>query len=141
MRWIEREERVRFNEVDEWEMAWHGHYVAWFEAGRFSLLEHFYLLPRQMVELGYIAPVINLTCEYKHPAACGDVIIIRTGAIKPDIAALICKFEILLKDRGKLLARGETRQVLLTKDRIMIYQLTGELEKRITAMVEYCAGE
>ena len=78
--------------MDEWGMAWNGHYAAWFEAGRMSLLEHFDLLPRQMVELGYIAPVINLTCEYKHPAACGDVITIRTTAIKPDIAALTCKF-------------------------------------------------
>jgi len=141
MRWIEREERVRFNEVDEWGMAWHGHYVAWFEAGRISLLERFDLLPRQMVELGYIAPVINLTCEYKHSAVCGDSIIIRTTAIKPDIAALICRFEIALRDNGLLLARGETKQVLLTKDRTMIYRLSGEVEKRIAAMVDYCAGE
>ncbi len=141
MKWIETEERVRFHEVDEWGMAWHGHYMAWFEAGRISLLERFDLLPRQMVELGYIAPVINLTCEYKHPAACGDMLIIRTTAIKPDIAALICKFEIALKDGGNLLARGETTQVLLTRDRKMIYRISGDVEKRIAAMVEYCSGE
>ncbi len=138
---METEERVRFNEVDEWGMAWHGHYVAWFEAGRISLLEHFDLLPRQMVELGYIAPVINLTCEYKHPASCGDLIAIRTTAIKPETATLMCRFEIALKDGWKLLARGETTQVLLTRDRKMIYRLSGEVEKRITAMVDYCAGE
>ena len=45
MQWTEKEETVRFNEVDEWGMAWHGHYIAWFEAGRMYLLRQFDLLP------------------------------------------------------------------------------------------------
>ena len=72
MQWTEKEETVRFNEVDEWGMAWHGHYIAWFEAGRMYLLRQFDLLPSQMVELGYIAPVIHLECDFKHPATSGD---------------------------------------------------------------------
>ncbi len=72
MKWIETEETVRFNEVDEWGTAWHGHYLAWFEAGRLALLRQFDLTPKQMVALGYIAPVIRLECDFKHPAACGD---------------------------------------------------------------------
>ena len=138
MQWIETEETVRFNEVDEWGMVWYGNYTAWFEVGRMSLLEHFDLLPRQMVELGFIAPVINLKCDYKHPAACGDRIIIRTTVIKPEIAALIFKFEILLKETRTLLASGETTQVLLTTDKKMIYRLSGELGKRINTLVDYC---
>ena len=139
MEWIEKEEVVRFNEVDEWGMAWYGHYMAWFEAGRISLLRRFDLLPRQMVDLGYIAPVINLKCDFKHPAVCGDWIIIRTTVIKPEIAALTFKFEILLKENRTLLARGETTQVLLTTSRKMIYWLSGELEERIRNLVNYCA--
>jgi acyl-CoA thioester hydrolase len=91
-----------------------------------------------MVELGYIAPVITLKCDFKHPAACGDLIIIRTTIVKPEIAALTFKFEILLKEQGTLLARGETTQVLLTTDNKMIYRLTGELEKRINNLLNYC---
>ena len=41
MQWIETEETVRFNEVDEFGMVWYGNYAAWFEVGRMSLLEHF----------------------------------------------------------------------------------------------------
>lgn len=141
MQWVETEEMVRFNEVDEWGMAWYGHYMAWFEVGRLSLLRRFDLLPRQMVELGYIAPVISLKCDFKHPAACGDRIIIRTTAVKPEIAALTFKFEILLKENQNFLARGETTQVLLTTNRKMIYRLSGELEKRISSLVNYCLHE
>ena len=138
MRWVETEDIVRFNEVDEWGMAWHGHYMAWFEVGRMALLRRFDLLPKQMVELGYVAPVIRLTCDFKHPASCGDGIIIRTTVVKPEIAALTFKFEVLLKDDRTLLAYGETTQVLLTTEKKMIYRLTGELEKRIDRLVDFC---
>ena len=138
MQWVETKETVRFNEVDQWGMVWYGHYMAWFEVGRMSLLRRFDLLPKQMVELGYIAPVITLKCDFKHPAACGDLIIIKTTAVKPEIAALTFKFEISLQEQGTLLARGETTQVLLTTDNKMIYRLSGELEKRINNLLDYC---
>ena len=138
MQWIETEDVVRFNEVDEWGMAWHGHYMAWFEVGRMALLRRFDLLPKQMVKLGYVAPVIRLTCDFKHPAGSGDAIIIRTTAVKPEIAALIFKFEVLLKNNRTLMAHGETTQVLLTTERKMVYRLTGELEKRIDRLVRFC---
>lgn len=138
MYWFEVEERVRFNEVDEWGMAWYGNYLAWFEVARMALLEKFKLLPSQMVELGYLAPVINVNCEYKQSARTGDAITIRTTVVKPDIAALIFKFEILLKKNRSLLAKGETTQVLLTTNQKMIYRLSGELEKRVNELVTYC---
>ncbi|MBW1721631.1 MAG: acyl-CoA thioesterase [Deltaproteobacteria bacterium] len=138
MRWMETEETVRFNEVDEWGMAWYGHYLAWFEVGRMFLLRRFDLLPRQMVELGYIAPVVRLECHYKHPAASGDRIIIRTTVERPEIAALNFRFQVLRKKDRRLLARGATTQVLLTTERKMIYWLRGELKERVLRMVDFC---
>ena len=138
MQWVETEDVVRFNEVDEWGMAWHGHYVAWFEVGRMTLLRQFDLLPKQMVALGYVAPVIRLTCDFKHPAGSGDSIIIRTTVVKPEIAALTFKFEVLLKKNRTLLARGETTQVLLTTENKMIYRLSGELKARVDRLIQYC---
>jgi acyl-CoA thioester hydrolase len=141
MKWVEKEETVRFNEVDEWGMAWYGNYMAWFEVGRMFLLRQFNLLPKDMVDLGYIAPVINLKCDYKRPASSGDRIIIRTTVVKPEIAALIFKFEIFLKNNRSLLARGETTQVLMTIDKKMVYRLTGELKNRINKLVSFCMEE
>jgi acyl-CoA thioester hydrolase len=135
MKWFEIEETVRFNEVDEWGIAWYGNYMAWFEVGRMAMLKQFDLLPKAMVELGYIAPVINLKCEYKQPAFSGDRIIIRVTVEKPEIAALIFNFEILRKEDQTLIARGETTQVLMSTKRKMIYTLKGELEKRIMLLV------
>ena len=141
MRWFEIEEKVRFNEVDEWGMVFYGNYMAWFELARIALLENFDLLPRQMVELGYVAPVVNLNCDYKRSARTGDIVIVRTTVLKPEIAALIFKFEILLKESRELLAKGETTQVLLTTEHKMIYRLSGELEKRIVKLLDYCSAD
>ena len=138
MKWFETEDTVRFNEVDEWGMAWYGHYMAWFEVGRMAMLRQFELLPRNMVQLGYIAPVINVKCDFKRPAVCSEPIIIRVTAIKPEIAALIFKFEILRKEDRTLLARGETTQVLMTTHRKMIYAISGEIERRIMELIDYC---
>ena len=139
MHWFEVEEKVRFNEVDEWGMVWYGNYMAWFEIGRMALLKKFDLLPRQMVELGYVAPVVNLNCDYKQSARTGDTVVIRTTVRKPEIAALIFEFEILHKDSRELLAKGETTQVLLTTEQKMIYRLSGKLEQRIAVLLNYCA--
>jgi acyl-CoA thioester hydrolase len=138
MKWAETEETVRFNEIDQWGIAWYGHYIAWFETGRMALLKQVDLLPEQIVELGYMAPITHLDCDFKKSAKFGDKIIIRTIAIKPEIAAMIFKFEILRKKDRELLARGETTQVLLNLDKTMIYRITGELEKRINNMIDLC---
>ncbi len=136
MKWFEIEDTVRFNEVDEWGIVWYGNYMAWFEVGRMALLQKFDLKPRQIVELGYMAPVIKLKCDYKQPAFSGDRIIIRVRVEKPEIAALICKFEILRKEDEVLLAKGETTQVLMTTNKKMVYALKGEIEKRITVLID-----
>jgi len=141
MKWFEVEDTVRFNEVDEWGIAWYGNYMAWFEVGRMALLRRFDLLPKNMFELGYIAPVINLKCDFKQPASSGEQIIIRVSVVKPEIAALIFKFEILRKQDRSLLAKGETTQVLMKTNRKMIYFLTGEIKERIMELVDYCAEE
>ena len=138
LRWVETVETVRFNEIDQWGIAWHGHYFSWFEAGRLALLTKFDLAPDQMAAMGFIAPIIRLNCDYKHPAGCGDEIVIRTSAVKPEIAALVFKADIKRKTDGALLACSEITQVLMTHDRKMIYRLTGEIEKRVNKLLAYC---
>ncbi|MCP4748491.1 MAG: acyl-CoA thioesterase [Desulfobacteraceae bacterium] len=138
--WGQTLETVRFNEIDQWGIAWHGHYFAWFEAGRMELMNRFGLSPGQLVELGFIAPIISLTCEYIHPAGCGDQILIRTTAIKPEIAALIFKSEIRRNHDNLLLACCEATQVVMTKDRKMIYHLKGELQRRVEKLLAFCCG-
>ena len=141
MKYDETETIVRFQEVDEWGIAWYGHYAGWFELGRMELLRKFDLLPRQFVEMGYIAPVVSLKCEYKEPARTGDHIIIKTTIIKPDKAALTFCFEIYRKEDQRLLARGETMQVLMTTGGTLLYCFPDNVRFKINRMLDAICGE
>ncbi len=137
MRYEETELRVRFNEVDSWGIAWHGHYVAWFEAGRMALLRKFQLLPQDFSRMGYLAPVVDLKCAYKEPARLDEEILILTTLLKPTKAALTFKFQVLRKGDRKLLASGEETQVLLTLDGKMLYYIPVELREKIDRILNY----
>lgn len=137
MQWVETTTTVRFNEIDQWGIAWYGHYFAWFELGRMKVLERFDLLPKDFVEFGMIAPVVRARCDYKNSVLTNDVIVIRTHLLKPETASLTFQFEIIRQTDGTLLARGETVQVLTRTDGVMIYKLGGELRDRVEAMVRY----
>jgi len=137
MRWVETTTTVRFNEVDQWGIAWHGHYFAWFELARMKVLEKFSLLPNEFTALGFIAPVVSARCEFKKNALTNDPITIRAHVLKPQTASLTFQFEILRQTDGALLARGETVQVLQRLDGTMIYKLSGVLKTRVETMVSY----
>jgi acyl-CoA thioester hydrolase len=133
----ETEIRVRFNEVDSWGIVWHGHYIAWFEAGRMALLRKFQLQPQDFAQMGYLAPVVDLKCSYKEPARLDEEIIIRTTVLKPTKAALTFQFAVLRKKDRKLLVTGEETQVLLTLEGKMLYYIPPELEARLKPLFDH----
>jgi acyl-CoA thioester hydrolase len=141
MKYDETEIRVRFNEVDLWGMVWHGHYIAWFEAGRMALLGKFQLLPQDFTRMGYIAPVVDLKCSFKEPARLDEEIRIRTTLLKPTKAALTFSFQILRKKDEKLLVSGEETQVLLTLDGRMLYILPEDLRTKLKPLFHYLEVE
>jgi acyl-CoA thioester hydrolase len=137
MKYDETEFRVRFQEVDSWGMAWHGHYVAWFEIGRMALLRKFRLLPTDFTQMGYIAPVVDLKCSFKEPALLDQEVMVRTTVRKPTKAALIFQFQIVRKSDGKLLASGEETQVLMGLDGRLLYFIPQDLKDRFQPLFAY----
>ena len=135
----ETEIRVRFNEVDSWGMVWHGHYIAWFEAGRSALLNRFQLGPQDFIRMGYVAPVVDLKCSYKEPARLGDEIVVRTTVLKPTKAALTFRFEILRKADRRLLVAGEETQVLQALDGRLLYHIPPDLEEKLKPLFHHLA--
>jgi acyl-CoA thioester hydrolase len=137
MQWVETTTTVRFNEIDQWGIAWYGHYFAWFELGRMKVLERCDLLPKDFAALGFIAPVVRASCDYLKSALTNDAIVIRAHLVKPHTTSLTFQFEIQRQADRELLARGETMQVLTRIDGVMIYKLQGELKERVEAMVRF----
>lgn len=103
--------QVRFGEVDAMRVAWHGHYIAWFEVGRESLGRAWGLSYEDMVEAGVVAPVVHVDCQYHQPARMGDRVEVVARVHRRRAAKLEFSYEIRRVGEDALLARGHSVQV------------------------------
>lgn len=136
--WLETEVKVRFEEVDPWQIVWYGNYLSYFEVGRTALLEKFQLLADDITDLGFRTPVVDLKTRFKTPARFNDRLLVRASVRVPETASLTFDFEIHRPADRALIAQGETTQVLLDLDGKMIYRFSGPLKDRLDRMVAYC---
>jgi len=137
MKYHETSLQVRFHEVDAYGVVWHGHYVGWFEAGRNDLTERFRIGPLQLKEMNLLAPVVELNCQFKLPAAFGDSLIIQTTMERTEVAKLVFHYRVLDQKNRKVLATGSTTHVLTDLKGNLLYRVPPEVLERIEAMQKY----
>jgi acyl-CoA thioester hydrolase len=139
MKWHETPLTVRFNEVDSYHVAWHGHYVAWMEVGRNDLAGQFDLDAAQISAVGYLAPVVNLELSFKRPARFNERLTIGTATRRTGTASLEFLTRITGED-GAIIATGRTVHVLTDHQGVLQYQLppgiAGKLEQMLAAQEE-----
>jgi acyl-CoA thioester hydrolase len=136
--WVEAAVKVRFEEVDPWQIVWYGHYLSYFEVARTALLEKFDLLAGEITGMGFRTPVVDLKTRFRSPARFNDLLLVRATVRVPETAALTFDFEIHRPGDQTLIALGETTQVLLSADGKMIYRFSGPLRERVDRMVSFC---
>ena len=134
MKYHETSLQVRFHEVDAYGVVWHGHYVSWFEMGRNDLTERFRIGPLQLKEMNLLAPVVELNCQFKLPAAFGDSLIIRTTMERTEVAKLIFHYQVLDQEDRKVLATGSTTHVLTDPKGNLLYRVPPAVLERIEAL-------
>jgi acyl-CoA thioester hydrolase len=137
MRYHETPLEVRFYEVDTYGVVWHGHYIGWFEVGRNDLTERFHLGPLQLKERDLLAPVVELTSQFKLPATFGDSLIVQTTMERTEVAKLIFHYRVLEKENEKVLATGSTTHVLTDLNGTLLYRVPPEVLESIEAMRKY----
>ncbi len=136
MKYHETTVKVRFCEVDSYHIVWHGHYVAWMEAGRNDLTGRFGLDADQISGLGYLAPVVALELQFKKPARFNEELVVRTSARRTDSATLefICT---IVDANGVKCAEGKTVHVLTDKKGVMQYRLPPILVERLERLMAF----
>ena len=93
---------IPFFDVDPMQVAWHGHYVKYFEVARCALLRKIDYDYPQMEKSGYHFPVVELYLRYVNPARFGQIVV---------VAAELLEYENRLKI-GYRIRDKETRQRL-----------------------------
>lgn len=100
---------VPFHDVDLMGVAWHGHYVKYFEIARCAMLEKIGYNYPQMKESGYAWPIIDLRIRYPGSARFCDTITVRARLSEWENRMKI-DYEIF-NSAGERLTRGYTIQV------------------------------
>lgn len=137
MKFHETRIKVRFTEVDLYQVVWHGHYIGWFEVSRNELARRFELDPLKLMKVGFLAPVVELHCQFKEPARPNDEIIVRTGIERTELANLIFTYSVLQGETKRVLATGRTIHVLTDSRGTLLYRIPDAIQQRISRMMEY----
>ena len=136
MKYHETPIKVRFNEVDSYKVAWHGHYVAWMEVGRNELAGRFGLNAGQIDDLGYLVPVVSIELQFKKPARFDEDLRVMTSARRTMTATLEFVCTIIGAD-GVVCAEGKTVHVLTDRNGTLQYRLPHDIEVRLEEMMSF----
>jgi len=101
---------IPFHDVDMMEVAWHGHYVKYFEIARcalFDLIDYNY---EQMKDSGYAWPIIDLHIRYPQPTVFNQRVIV-SAQISEWENRLKVDYELRDSQTDNRLTRGHTVQV------------------------------
>ena len=78
----EVEIEIPFFDVDPMAVAWHGHYVKYFEVARCAMLRKIDYDYPQMHQSGYLFPVVELYLKYVNAARYGQIVVVAAELLE-----------------------------------------------------------
>lgn len=106
---------VPFHDVDAMGVAWHGHYLKYFEAARNQLLRKIDYDYPDMEKSGYLWPVIESKCRHIAPAKYTMKIKVEASIAEWENRFYI-NYLITDSETGKKICKGYTIQVAVKKE-------------------------
>lgn len=103
---------VPFHDVDAMNVAWHGHYVKYFELARCALLRLINYDYPQMQASGYLWPIVECHLKYVRPASYGQLVNVTASLLEHENRLKI-GYEITDAQSGERLTKGYTVQLAI----------------------------
>jgi acyl-CoA thioester hydrolase len=129
----EVEIEIPFFDVDPMQVAWHGHYVKYFEVARCALLRKIDFDYPQMEASGYHFPVVEIYLRYVNPARFGQVVLATAEVLEYENRLKI-GYRISDRASGQRLTKGwsvqvaidaKTRDLQFVSPRILVEKMRG----------------
>jgi acyl-CoA thioester hydrolase len=108
----EVEIEIPFFDVDPMRVAWHGHYVKYFEVARCAMLRKIDYDYPQMEKSGYQFPVIEIYLRYVNAARFGQLVRVRAEVLEYENRLKI-GYRITDRESGQRLTKGWSVQVAI----------------------------
>ncbi|MGB5989144.1 MAG: acyl-CoA thioesterase [Marinifilaceae bacterium] len=112
--------KVRFSEVDSMQIVWHGNYPKYFEDGRESFGKKYGIGYMDIYKESYLAPIVELNCQYKQSLRYGDTAIVTTTYLFNESAKIEFDFVITREYDSAIIATGSSMQVFLKDNELVL---------------------
>lgn len=99
-----------FHDCDAMAVVWHGHYFKYFEIARCALLQRFGYDYPQMLESGYLWPVVDARVKYVRPLRYNQPLKVSAALVEWENRMKI-EYAIVDAASGEVLTRAHTIQV------------------------------
>lgn len=106
---------VRYAETDQMGVVHHANYLIWMEVGRTNLIKDMGYTYAGLEAQGYLAPVIDVSIQYKAAMKYGQTATIRTWVESHKGLRTVYGYEVAHED-GTIAVTGTTEHVLVKKE-------------------------
>lgn len=103
---------MRFPEVDAQGVVWHGNYLRYLDLAREDLFRKGGLSPRQFLETGYSAPIVECELRYKAPLRLDDRARIELELAWEGVPRLDIDYKVVRLPDEVVACEAWTRQVV-----------------------------
>jgi acyl-CoA thioester hydrolase len=125
---FDHEHRVTYAETDQMGFVYYANYLIYFEIGRTEYIRSSGMSYKQLEDIGYMLPVLEVSCKYHKPAKYDDILTIRTAISEFKGIRLGFSYEIL-RDGIKLVEGTTSHAFVDTEGRPR--KLSPEIQDKI----------
>ena len=113
MKYNDYEHQAKYYETDQMGVVHHSNYIRWMEEARVDLLSQIGCSYRSMEEAGILSPVLEVSCQYKHPIKFDDTARIHTWLQSYNGIRMTIGYEIFNATTQDLCALGSSSHCFL----------------------------
>ena len=109
------EVRVRYVEIDQMGIAYHGVYAQYLEVGRVELLRSMGYSYKKVEEEGILMAIVHLSIDYLRPIVYDELLTIHTVIVPEKDSSKISFEQQIFNEGGKLTTKAFVTTVCLCK--------------------------
>lgn len=128
--------RVRYPEADRMGVAYHAHYLVWYELGRTELMRELGVAYGELEDRERLFfPVVAAGVNYLAPARYDEVLEVRTRLVAVGASRVRFEYELVRRHDGRRLSTGFTEHAAVGGDGRPV-RLPGPVRERLRALVD-----
>ena len=128
---------VQYYETDKMGITHHSNYIRWMEEARVDFLAKIGWDYAKLEEAGIVSPVINVTCDFKHPTTFADRVTIKIAVKEFKGVTLKIAYEMRNQDGVEVCSGTSLHAFLNTEGRpVRVKRDHPGLYGALTALVE-----